>query len=399
MSKAPLVNVSVLLPAYNCAEFLAQALQSILDQSYTDFELIIIDDGSSDNSGKIADDFAAADPRITVYHTENRGLVDALNLAASKASGKFLARMDGDDISYPHRFARQVKVLEDDPEIVAVSNSIVIIDQNGRPEPRLTVAENRQTNLFSVPALENYLVHPFLMMRKEAFDRVGGYRHILHSEDAELYYRLEEVGKLKNLPEVLGEYRVHKGSVSSKDAFNGRLQSVSAQLAALSARRRRSDKPELELTKDFSHQMKARAKDIFSLSVWCAEEQGLDPEETEWLVAASITKFLQHEHWRPYNLSREDASKIRNFAKNANGELLGEENLKDYLRHYLWVIKTKWIWRRFDGNFDIFLRLFSITAVSRAVFVGAKRRFFRKLTSAKRRLGFYSNESYHIDAR
>ncbi|WP_292899477.1 glycosyltransferase family 2 protein [Nitratireductor sp.] len=385
------VSVSVLMPVYNCEVYLSEAIKSIQDQTFKDFEIIIVNDGSTDKTREIVDLFAEADPRIIPLHTENQGIVDALNHGAQYASGKYLARMDGDDISYAHRFALQVKALDDDDEIVAVSNSIVVIDESGYPKHGgINIAENRVSDLYSVPAREHYLVHPFLMMRRSAFDQVGGYRHILHSEDAELYFRLEEVGKLKNLPQVLGEYRVHTGSVSGKDAQNGRIQSVSAQLAAISARRRRSEREDILLTKDFASEMKSHAYDIISLCQWCIKTLSLTREESEWLRAASVVKYLQHEHWRPYTISNEDAVRIKNFVKTVDSTTIGEEATKDVLRHYLWVIKTKWKWRHCDNNFSVLKDLISPSVVWRAGMIAAKRRsarrFNRLVKSIQRRL-------------
>lgn len=374
------VSVSVLMPVYNCEDYLSEAIKSIQTQTFTDFEIIIVNDGSTDKSKDIIDFFAKSDDRIIPIHTENQGIVDALNHGARYASGEYLARMDGDDISYAHRFAVQVETLNNDEEIVAVSNSILVIDEFGHPKPGgINIAENRESDLYSVPAREHYLVHPFLMMRRSAFEQVGGYRHILHSEDAELYFRLEEVGKLKNLAQVLGEYRVHTGSVSGKDAQNGRIQSVSAQLAAISARRRRSKQYDILLTKDFASEMKSHAHDIISLCQWCITALSLTREEAEWLRAASVVKYLQHEHWRPYTISNEDAVRIKEFVKNIDTGEIGEDATKDVLRHYLWVMKTKWKWRHCDNNLSVLKDLISPCPVLRAAMIAMKRRTARRL--------------------
>src|SRR5579859_2675921 len=120
--------VSVAMPVYNAQRYLAQAVDSILAQSFKDFEFIIIDDGSTDSSTEILRKYEAADPRIRLFSRPNTGLTIALNEALGYARGRYLARMDSDDVSLPRRLEKQVAFMEDHPDHVAVGCRVVLID-------------------------------------------------------------------------------------------------------------------------------------------------------------------------------------------------------------------------------------------------------------------------------
>ena len=125
--------LSVLMPVYDCDQFVQAAIDSILNQTFRDFEFIIIDDGSKDRTAEIVEAAAARDPRIRVISRENRGIVPSLNEALEQATGTLVARMDGDDISLPDRFSRQVAYLQANPECGLVGTQIMFMDPDGRP--------------------------------------------------------------------------------------------------------------------------------------------------------------------------------------------------------------------------------------------------------------------------
>ena len=125
--------ISVLMPVYNCSPYLAKAVGSILEQSHTDFELICINDGSTDDSGAILDWFARYDHRMLVVHQRNQGIVAALSRALEVSRAPLLARMDGDDIAFPGRFEWQVDALCKDPTIVALGTGALEIDTDDAP--------------------------------------------------------------------------------------------------------------------------------------------------------------------------------------------------------------------------------------------------------------------------
>jgi glycosyltransferase involved in cell wall biosynthesis len=204
--------VTVMMPIYNGEEFVADALESILEQTFRDFEFLIIDDGSTDKSVEIIEGYG--DPRIRLVCNDERiALIRTLNRGLELARGKYIARMDADDISLPERLERQVSFLEANLDVGVCGTWVVSMgDREGEiwsyPE---SAGEIRCRLLFHAA-----LAHPTVCMRRETFDR-----HALrfdeayqHAEDYELWGRASEVFPLANIGSVLLRYRIHAGSVT-----------------------------------------------------------------------------------------------------------------------------------------------------------------------------------------
>jgi glycosyltransferase involved in cell wall biosynthesis len=204
------------MPVYNADDFVREATESILQQTFTDFEFIIIDDGSTDKSREILEELARRDTRIRLVSRPNTGYTIALNEALQLARAQYVARMDADDISMPDRFEKQVKYLRTHPDCVLVGSRILTIDPFGSPlyEPRhKLVHEAIEAELLA--GVGWAIVHPASMMVREQIEAVGGYRAEMEpSEDLDLFLRLSERGKIANLPEVLLRYRQHVKSVN-----------------------------------------------------------------------------------------------------------------------------------------------------------------------------------------
>ena len=226
--------VSVLLPLYNCEVYLQSCLDSLSGQSFTDFEILAVNDGSTDRSAKILDEFAIREPRCRVIHTENRGIVAALNTAAANARGRYFARLDGDDIARFDRFAEQVTFLETHASCVCVGSLYRMIDETGAVfTEQKPFGQFRQTDLVTFPPHVASPPHPSIMMRRDAFEAIGGYRAVFpHAEDRDLFLRLARLGRIELIQQHLLDYRVHRSSLSSK---NVEIQSDSALCAFLSA--------------------------------------------------------------------------------------------------------------------------------------------------------------------
>ena len=209
--------ISVLLPAYNARRFIAAAVQSILDQTFTDFELIVIDDGSTDNTKKILQGFADKDPRVKLISRPNTGYVTALNEAIAMARGEFFARMDADDISLPTRFEKQVAYLRENPDVVLLGTHVAQMDGAGAViGPMRDVAFGHERIDAALLRRGWPIVHPAVMMRADAVRKVGGYVvEFCPNEDHDLFLKLGEIGRLENLPEVLVHYRKHAASEST----------------------------------------------------------------------------------------------------------------------------------------------------------------------------------------
>jgi hypothetical protein len=231
MNNSP--TVSVIMPVYNAERYVAQAIESILAQTFTDFEFIIIDDGSTDSSLKILQKYAAKDTRIKLISRENKGFVPTLNEMLSQAKGEFIARMDADDIAMPERFAHQVEFLQRQPQVVCLGGSQEWIDE---ADNLLAVCEAAEHNDYIQQlALAGHtpINHPSAMIRRTAILAVGGYEQQLEpSEDLDLWLKLGEIGELANLKEVVVKYRLHSQSVSeAKQSLQNKMKKIACERA------------------------------------------------------------------------------------------------------------------------------------------------------------------------
>lgn len=240
---APLA--SVLLPVYNAERYLARALDSVLAQTWRDFEVLLLNDGSTDGSGAIAAAYAERDARVRVHAWPNRGLIATLNAGIELAAGRYAIRMDADDICRPHRFERQIAYLQSHPHCVAVGSRVMLIDAEGWPIREFfgEALTHNEIDAAHLGGKGGSICHPSAVMRTDALRAIGGYRAAFaHSEDYDLFLRLAEVGQLANLPEVLLEYRQHADSIGYRYA---RKQWDSARRAVAAACERRR-LPEVE---------------------------------------------------------------------------------------------------------------------------------------------------------
>lgn len=211
----PKPRISVLLPVYNAEQYLKQAVDSILEQTYENFEIIAIDDGSKDASGRLLDEYAALDSRVRVIHQENKGLVATLNRAIDLAQGEFLARQDGDDVSFTRRFEQQVAVLDTEPSVVLVSGGFEVFDQDDEFLYREVIpADDREIK--RALYLRNPIGHGSVMFRKAACVEVGKYNDkVGPTEDYELWSRLAAVGKFAALEASVFHWRVNLAGITS----------------------------------------------------------------------------------------------------------------------------------------------------------------------------------------
>lgn len=208
--------VSVIMAVFNQENYVKHAIESILSQTYDNFEFLIVDDGSTDGTTAICDKYAHKVSRIRIFHNKsNLGLTRSLNIGLRSARGKYIARMDADDVSLAERLETQVTYLESHPEIGLAGSYYSEIDSNGNII--------KETVEFPVAPIiinwhlcfENPIPHPPIMVRKELLDKLGGYNeNYSFSQDYELFTRLSIHTKMTNIPEVLFHWRVHENSVS-----------------------------------------------------------------------------------------------------------------------------------------------------------------------------------------
>jgi len=233
--------ISVLMPVYNAGRFLAPAVESILAQTFADFELIAIDDGSRDGSTEVLAQLAARDARVRVLTQENRGIVATLNRALELARAPLVARMDADDLSRPDRFAKQVAYLREHPEIAVLSGAMDVIDESGA-FLHTAVFPTGPDAVASELLRRSCVCHPAVMARADVLRSVAGYRrNAQHAEDYDLWLRVAEVGRIANLPDVLLSYRLHSQTISVRHVVAQELAALAARGAARVRRSGRAD--------------------------------------------------------------------------------------------------------------------------------------------------------------
>jgi glycosyltransferase involved in cell wall biosynthesis len=222
------------MPAYNTASYIREAIESVLAQTFTDFEFLIIDDGSKDDTLKIIKSFD--DSRIRLISRPNRGLIASLNEGIAVAKATLIARHDADDVCLPKRLERQFAYLKEHPEYLAIGSDVAYIDKNGVYVSRQeapdghTHEEMWEHRFYKCPFL-----HPTVLFRKKAIEGLGGYPNdALSFEDWLLWVKLMEKGRVANLNEVLVHMRINPESVTidekwrPKEFHDIRLRSLKA---------------------------------------------------------------------------------------------------------------------------------------------------------------------------
>ena len=312
-------QIDVLMSAYNAGRFLPETLASIQTQTIRDIRIIVVDDGSTDNSAEVIAEAALLDPRIHVIRQANGGIVAALNAGLAVCTAAFIARHDADDISDPDRFKRQLEYLEAHPDCVAVAGPARHIDEAGRELGTLTrLRDLTCADPFSIPATEPYLLQPMLMVRANSFHAAGGYRPLLIAEDTDLYWRLQKFGRLHNLTEPLGSYRMHDSSITSASIESGRRGALYAQLAAISAQRRLRNEPDLLFDFPLLNKIK-KATSLYQLfDIGCRQ---LNLVEQAWISLAISAKLIEFCFYRPFEPSVADCRFIRSMWKARRGTM------------------------------------------------------------------------------
>ena len=228
--------LTVLLPVRDGEAYLDAAIASLRSQTFTDFELLVIDDGSRDSTAEIAARHASEDARVQLHPNPRSGIVAALNFGIERARAPLIARMDADDIALPERFERQMARMAVEPDLLVLGTATIRIDSQGRrlgiEMPPITADE-----VATVLLRTNPIAHPTIVMRRAAVAAVGGYRQAyLRAEDYDLWLRLAEHGRLANIPEPLVQYRIGHGRFQA-ELFSQQVMSEMAAKAAAGLRR------------------------------------------------------------------------------------------------------------------------------------------------------------------
>jgi glycosyltransferase involved in cell wall biosynthesis len=203
-------RISVVMPTHNALPFLDASIQSILNQTFKDFEFVILDDASTDGSDTVLREWQKRDERIRLFKSDHkRGLSGSSNFVVLNSSAPIVARMDADDVSHPERLKRQWDIMQTEPEVVAVGTLCQGIDASGcavRPRDRWRLV--RRSAYVPFP-------HGSATFRRAAFDRVNGYSEECHGgEDQDFFFKLTGVGRVVTLPDILYQFRYHSGNTT-----------------------------------------------------------------------------------------------------------------------------------------------------------------------------------------
>lgn len=229
--------ISTVMPVRNCGQWLGSAVQSILDQSFDDFELIIVDDNTTDGSIEAL----PADSRIRILRHNSSGIVSSLNHGLLNAKGRYIARMDGDDIAFPERFAAQVSFLEANPSIDIVGGLVEIfsddfeIEQGSRYYQDWLNSIITEADIDREIFVESPLTHPSVLIRKSLFRQIGLYRDLSWPEDYDLWLRAWLAGaRMAKIEEPVVRWREHPESLTRTDDRCSKKEFIKAKAWAMS---------------------------------------------------------------------------------------------------------------------------------------------------------------------
>ncbi|MBE9228701.1 glycosyltransferase family 2 protein [Phormidium sp. LEGE 05292] len=221
--------ISVIMAAYNASEFIAQAIESILNQTYREFEFIIVDDGSTDNTLEIAKRYAEKDSRVRVIQSSHIGMSAVRNLGVSESKYPWIAIMDADDIALPEKFEKQIKAIQENPKVVGWSTYVYHINTRNEILSFSKWGITSEEEFYNARAeghLPGFCV-PTLVLNKEAFLKAGGYNpKYTHGEDLDLSDRMSQYGPILTVPEPLLLFRVHSKSASMTGFFHHKLMTT-----------------------------------------------------------------------------------------------------------------------------------------------------------------------------
>lgn len=236
--------VTILMSVYNGDKYLREAIDSILNQTFNDFEFIIINDASTDKTKDILDSYE--DKRIKIINnTENIGLTKSLNIGIKSSNGRYIARMDADDISLPERLETEKRFLDQNKNIGMVGTYYYFISSDGKIIETITLpTDNKELQEKLIE--QNQFGHGTVMFRSECIYKIGPYREeFKYSQDYDFWLRISEVYEIANIPIPLYKWRLNKGSISANKKIE---QDIYASLAReLANERRQNGKDKLEI--------------------------------------------------------------------------------------------------------------------------------------------------------
>jgi glycosyltransferase involved in cell wall biosynthesis len=301
------------MSVYNGEPYLREAVESILAQTYSDYEFIIIDDGSTDNGVEIVRSYR--DPRIRFVQQENRGLSAGLNRGIGLSTGEYIARMDADDISEPSRLVRQVQHMDDNPSCVLVGTGTLIIDADGQPLRKLEMPLQQDVISRELERCASPFVHGSVMFRKVAVSQCGYYdERVFTGQDWVLFTKMIRLGKMTNLPQILYRHRLTPEAITTMP--------------------RRMAKLKVNINKKFLATGVLPVEDIARLR---SLQKHISPRERKALYCLGAGKALIEGDWQPERARRYIWQSIRILPWN----LVSWVNLAFCFLPYGWVSAWK----------------------------------------------------------
>ncbi len=286
--------ISVLMPVFNVAPYVAETIQSVLNQSVDDFEFVIVNDGSTDATEKVVARYEQLDDRIKYVCQPRRGITPTLNEGLRHCRGEFVARIDGDDTAMPQRFERQVTYLRDHPACVLVGSAVIDMDTGGQDlGVRATPLRHDEIVAQILHGGGCAMQHPAVMMRRADVEACGGYcEEFDAAQDRDLWLRLAERGRLANLPEPLMRLRRREDSITRSkrsSALHGK------RLAARRYFERRGER----LPRGFkiAHPRVPSTSDIARRSAWEAIKDGRRLLALRFAAKATVLSPFKRDNW------------------------------------------------------------------------------------------------------
>jgi glycosyltransferase involved in cell wall biosynthesis len=245
-------TVSCLLPVYNGEKYIRESIKSILAQTFSDFELIIVNDGSTDSSLEIIQQMRTIDDRIVLINHRHSGIIGALNVGLAAARGAFIARMDADDISMPDRFLVQYEFLRDNPDVVLVGGLCGSINDQGHPSITSTTGNRHaRADLLDFPPKVVTALHPLIMVRAETLRSIGGYSsRYEHAEDYDMFMRISQFGRIAHVDKRILDYRIHAENISVTKLVDQERHAAEAEIDNVGITRSRRGLRNLRLATD-----------------------------------------------------------------------------------------------------------------------------------------------------
>jgi len=284
-------TISVLMPAYNASVFIAPAIESILNQTFQDFELIIVDDGSTDNTVDIIKSYIDLDKRIKIIQIGHAGICHALNIGIQESKYSWIARMDADDVALPRRLEKQINAAQANPQVVIWGSYVQHISSTGQVlslQKHGPITEEEYCSLIREGEIP-YVPHPTMLIRKDVLLKAGGYDpQFTVTQDLDLVSRMSEHGPILVVPEPLLLYRVHRQAASMQKFFLQQLF-VRCIVARHQARIAGVEIPEVEqvIEAEKKQPLLARfTKDLRLLGQFWYRKAGLLVSEKRYLRAA-----------------------------------------------------------------------------------------------------------------